>query len=127
MKIKKDINIKLSSLEGKMPSDVLSAKEFSKLLPFLPADIDLNSISGQYWTTKMINEYGSFYREPMKTLNDNKPICRLFVGGRCPVCDDDWEWLGITYEEGQRINQECCKNSYTPYDFERERFCNDSI
>ena len=94
MKIKKDINIKLSSLEGKIPSDVLSAKEFSKLLPFLPANIALNSISGQYWTTKMINEYGSFYREPMKTLNDNqKYIVFCWILG-CSL----WEENPITWE-----------------------------
>lgn len=38
------------------------------------------------------------------------PICPLYSGGRCPICDDDWYDMGFTYSEGQYINRQCCKN-----------------
>lgn len=38
------------------------------------------------------------------------PICPLWSGGHCPICDDEWLDIGITYAEGQRINRKCCEN-----------------
>jgi hypothetical protein len=37
------------------------------------------------------------------------PICPIWEGYHCPVCDDDWYYMGITYAEGQRINKLCCE------------------
>lgn len=41
-------------------------------------------------------------------------MCNLFKGGKCPFCDDEYEIFGISFKEAQEINNECCKNSYTP-------------
>lgn len=51
-----------------------------------------------------------------------KEICNLFLGGHCPICDDEWCDLGISYEEAQQINKECCENSYHPDKDEIEQF-----
>lgn len=50
----------------------------------------------------------------MKRYNESKEICPLFLGGCCPVNDDEWVDMGISYEEGQRINKECCETHYAP-------------
>lgn len=47
-------------------------------------------------------------------MNTNKDICPLYTGGHCPVCDDEWCDLGISYQEGQKINRDCCKAHYHP-------------
>lgn len=58
------------------------------------------------------------------TDNQDKELCPLyFPGGRCPICDDEWCDLGISYEKGQRINKECCAAHRDPTDEElREMF-----
>ena len=48
-----------------------------------------------------------------KSLLD-KPICPLWGGGSCPICDDDYCDLGISYTEAQLINQECCESHRQP-------------
>lgn len=55
-------------------------------------------------------------------------ICKLFKGGKCPFCDDEYEDIGISYSEAQEINAECCKNSYTPTeeDLKEMGYINDS-
>lgn len=37
------------------------------------------------------------------------PICPLWDAGYCPVCDDEWSNLGITYAEAKKINRKCCE------------------
>ncbi len=43
-----------------------------------------------------------------------KDLCPLFYGGKCPVCDDEWVDMGISYKEGRQINRECCKAHRQP-------------
>lgn len=38
------------------------------------------------------------------------PICDLFLGGHCPFCDDDYEFVGISKKEANKINKECCES-----------------
>lgn len=49
-----------------------------------------------------------------------KELCPLYSGGHCPVCDDEWFDMGITYQEGKRINRDCCKAHREPTDEELE-------
>ena len=37
------------------------------------------------------------------------PICPLWRMGHCPICDDEWRDMGITYADAQRINRKCCE------------------
>ena len=60
-----------------------------------------------------------------KSKDITKEICPLFCGGRCPICDDEWFDLGMSYEEGKRINRECCKNHRDLTDEEWKEFLGD--
>ncbi len=43
-----------------------------------------------------------------------KNICPLWIGGKCPICDDEWCDYGISYEEGEEWNRLCCETHYHP-------------
>lgn len=53
-------------------------------------------------------------------MEKEKDLCPLFYGGRCPICDDEWEDLGMTYREGQQINRDCCAAHREPTQEELE-------
>lgn len=37
-------------------------------------------------------------------------ICPLYLGGHCPMCDNDWETYGFSsLREGRKANRDCCK------------------
>lgn len=38
------------------------------------------------------------------------PVCDLYYGGSCPICNDEWFDMGITYSEGKKINKQCCES-----------------
>lgn len=61
--------------------------------------IDLISI-------KNVDEVVDFFEEEGITM----PVCPLWNMGNCPVCDDEWINMGITYAEGKKMNKECCES-----------------
>ena len=83
------ICVSSTKTDGKIPSDVLSLKEFAKIAPHIPEDVLFETISFAYWNQKFINSYGDIYLKELRELDNDTQRYIVFcwmIGGHL------WKW-----------------------------------
>lgn len=57
--------------DGKVPSDVLTLKEFKKIATYIPPNALMETTSFAYWNQDFINTYGQLYLKELRELDNN--------------------------------------------------------